>query len=264
MKNGVGLLILSFLFIGQMLKGQAPVSNFSIQSSPPIGPNVTFFFTDQSTNGPIAGWLWDFGDGGNSTAQNPIHTYPLGIYTVCLTVFNQANEADSSCQTIRLQPPVFSKSFTPSMVPAGQVSTLRFVIDNTSIFATSANISFTDNLPAGLTVAPTPNVSTNCIGGSLTAMPGSNVISYSGGSVPPNSICEVSVDVVPSAMGTYVNTTGDLTSDLGNSGPAAATLQATQPIPTMGEWALLITMLMIGILGVTMLTNRRIKGKLSN
>jgi PKD repeat protein len=35
------------------------------------------------------GWLWDFGDGGSSTEQNPAHTYTAtGTYTVTLTVSN--------------------------------------------------------------------------------------------------------------------------------------------------------------------------------
>jgi len=43
-------------------------------------------FTDQST-GSINSWLWDFGDGATSTAQNPLHTYnSAGVYAVSLTV----------------------------------------------------------------------------------------------------------------------------------------------------------------------------------
>jgi PKD repeat protein len=43
-------------------------------------------FTDQST-GSIDGWLWDFGDGGNSTEQNPKHYYIRnGSYSVTLTI----------------------------------------------------------------------------------------------------------------------------------------------------------------------------------
>ena len=43
-------------------------------------------FTDTST-GPVTSWSWDFGDGGISTAQNPVHTYTAaGTYTVELTV----------------------------------------------------------------------------------------------------------------------------------------------------------------------------------
>jgi PKD repeat protein len=46
-------------------------------------------FTDQS-NSPsdnFTSWLWDFGDGNTSTAQNPAHTYAnIGTYKVTLTV----------------------------------------------------------------------------------------------------------------------------------------------------------------------------------
>ena len=46
-------------------------------------------FTDSSVSGlkNIASWNWDFGDGGSSTQQNPVHTYAAsGIYNVKLTV----------------------------------------------------------------------------------------------------------------------------------------------------------------------------------
>lgn len=43
-------------------------------------------FLDGSTGGPSS-WLWNFGDGVTSTAQNPNHTYANpGVYTVTLTV----------------------------------------------------------------------------------------------------------------------------------------------------------------------------------
>jgi hypothetical protein len=49
---------------------------------------LTVTFSDFSTGDPD-GWLWDFGDGGTSTEQNPTHTYTaLGTYTVTLTVSN--------------------------------------------------------------------------------------------------------------------------------------------------------------------------------
>ena len=45
-------------------------------------------FTDQSTNTPTS-WLWNFGDGGTSTLQNPSHTYTInGIYNVKLKAIN--------------------------------------------------------------------------------------------------------------------------------------------------------------------------------
>jgi len=49
-------------------------------------PIVTF--TDLTLNDPTS-WSWNFGDGGSSTLQNPVHSYAAdGVYTVCLTATN--------------------------------------------------------------------------------------------------------------------------------------------------------------------------------
>jgi len=55
-------------------------------------------FNDSSQN--AIAWNWDFGDGLNSTNQNPVHTYSSeGIYTVNLIVSN-ANKTASKMSTI--------------------------------------------------------------------------------------------------------------------------------------------------------------------
>jgi len=52
---------------------------------------LTVNFTDSSTGGPTA-WAWDFGDGTNSSVQNPSHTYSSqGVYSVSLTINNSSN-----------------------------------------------------------------------------------------------------------------------------------------------------------------------------
>jgi Zn-dependent metalloprotease len=52
------------------------------------GVPLTVNFTNQSQG--AASLLWDFGDGGTSTEQDPTHTYTaIGVYTVTLTATNQ-------------------------------------------------------------------------------------------------------------------------------------------------------------------------------
>lgn len=59
-------------------------------------------FTDLTT-GDIAGWDWDFGNGGTSTAQNPSTTYATaGSYTVTLTVSGSCGRVESAQQTLNV------------------------------------------------------------------------------------------------------------------------------------------------------------------
>ncbi len=117
------------------------------------------------------------------------------------------------------QVPSFSKSFNPSAIGPGSVSTLRFDIVNNTGFGVR-DLAFTDTFPAGMTLASPANASTTCSSGSVSAA-GSSV-SLSGGNLPNGFSCSVSVDVTATATGT--NVSGDLTSSAGNSGTATATL----------------------------------------
>lgn len=67
----------------------APIAAFSATPDNGTRP-LTVSFTDQSMNNPVS-WQWDFGDGGYSTDQHPVHSYSyVRTYTVWLTVKNKA------------------------------------------------------------------------------------------------------------------------------------------------------------------------------
>lgn len=78
------------------IEGSVPVADFS--ATPTVvekGSEVQF--TDLSTGG-VTGWLWDFGDGGNSEEQNPKHAYKRnGKYNISLT----ASGTDGSDREIK-------------------------------------------------------------------------------------------------------------------------------------------------------------------
>ncbi|MBT8507611.1 hypothetical protein AZH53_04155 [Methanomicrobiaceae archaeon CYW5] len=64
-----------------------PVAAFSADVVSGTAP-LEVSFTDKSTNSPVS-WVWTFGDGASSTAQNPTHSYmAAGTYTVSLKVTN--------------------------------------------------------------------------------------------------------------------------------------------------------------------------------
>lgn len=77
-----------------------PVANFTYSSaSPCFYAGATINFTDASTLTPTS-WMWDFGDGGTSTLQNPSYVYSVaGTYTVTLTATN-ANGCGTTMQQI--------------------------------------------------------------------------------------------------------------------------------------------------------------------
>jgi PKD repeat protein len=62
-----------------------PAANFDLSPAIGLGAPKTIFFTDQSVLPDT--WQWNFGDGGTSTAQNPIHSFTsVGDFNVRLTV----------------------------------------------------------------------------------------------------------------------------------------------------------------------------------
>jgi uncharacterized repeat protein (TIGR01451 family) len=107
------------------------------------------------------------------------------------------------------------KSFTPPAVSPGGISTLTITVQNTND-SPLVNTSVTDPLPGnpteGITVAAIPNASTTCAGATVTAVPGSQTISMTGGTVPAQidvvpGTCTISVDVQGlGALRTYTNT----------------------------------------------------------
>jgi PKD repeat protein len=77
--------------------GAAPYYTWS-----PRGTNGANFTNASIANASVCGWLWDFGDGNTSTANNPSHQYAgPGTYTVCLIAYtcypNPSTDAVDTC-----------------------------------------------------------------------------------------------------------------------------------------------------------------------
>jgi len=91
-----------------------PVANFT-NTSPCEGNVMTF--TDNSTTPPgttIISYLWDFGDNGSSTLQNPQHIYTnYGYQTVTLTIVNSNGCIHDTVKQVLVNPkPVATYSFS--------------------------------------------------------------------------------------------------------------------------------------------------------
>ncbi|HEO69771.1 MAG TPA: PKD domain-containing protein, partial [Candidatus Hydrogenedentes bacterium] len=90
-----------------------PQANFAA-SDTDIYRWETVEFTDLSDpgTGPITDWLWVFGDGDTSTAQNPYHRYDvMGTYEVTLTVTTPSGTSQTT-ETIRVRQVLIDPAFS--------------------------------------------------------------------------------------------------------------------------------------------------------
>ncbi|MCP4142854.1 MAG: sortase [Chloroflexi bacterium] len=170
-----------------------------------------------------------------------------GLYA---TITYAGGDGNDVVLTAKQYPPDFTKAFSPNPILSGSTSTLTFTIDNTGSASTASSLDFTDNLPTGMTIATPANAISTCTGGTLTANAGTSIITYTGGTVSAGADCTLSVDITSSTSGSNSNTTGDLTSSLGNSGTASDDLI----VNLLPAFAKLFTPDTIGKGGVSTLT----------
>jgi len=110
--------------------------------------------------------------------------------------------------------PTLSQIFSPNQIAVNSVSTLTFTVNNAD--ATPATgVSFTNNLPAGLTITLGP--STNCTDATLTAPNGGSVITLTGGRIGAVSSCTVNVNVTSTIAAAYTNPAITLSSSTGSN-----------------------------------------------
>lgn len=127
------------------------------------------------------------------------------------------------------------KSFNPSSIAQGGLSTLTITISNRTL-SPLTTVNLTDALPSGVVLAANP-AATNTCGGSLSAAPSASSVVLTGGNLAarPNastqSSCTITVKVTGSTLGSYTNSIapGDFSNDQSASFStnATATLNVT-------------------------------------
>jgi LPXTG-site transpeptidase (sortase) family protein len=148
--------------------------------------------------------------------------------TVSSTNGGTGNTANASITVVT--PPSISKSFSPTPIAAGGTSTLTLTITNSNAGTALNGVAFSDTLPGGVVLAA--NVTTPQCGGTMTGSTGTNVITLTGGSIAAGSNCTITASVTASPAGTYVNTTGNVSSTNGGTGnTATATLSVFDTAP---------------------------------
>jgi len=126
-----------------------PVADFL--GTPTSGDSpLTVDFSDLSTNDPTT-WVWDYGDGGTSTDQNPTYTYDThGTYTVSLTVTNTGgSDTETKTDYIIVTQPVPVTDFSGTPMSGDSPLTVSFT-DQSTNDPTSWDWDFGDGGTSGL------------------------------------------------------------------------------------------------------------------
>jgi len=114
------------LKIDSFIRIKPPIAKFKYENR--CSNKLNFTFTDQSIGATT--WLWDFGDGTTSTAQNPVHNYSsYGTYQVKLVVTNDTCE-HQQIQTVRIVNGTPDFKALPTVACKG--STISFAADSTN------------------------------------------------------------------------------------------------------------------------------------
>ena len=179
---------------------------------------------------------YDFTGQTNATGTTFFRIYGYGANaTSSGNDINFDNVTFTGCATPT--PPVITKAFSPNPIAVNGASTLTFTLANSNSIALTG-VTFTDSLPSGLQVASTPSAATTC-GGTPTWSPaaGATTLTFgspTGGTIPANNSCTVSVNITGTAAGSYQNVSGFISStnggtNTGSTGSATASITVLQP-----------------------------------
>ncbi|MGD9831884.1 MAG: SdrD B-like domain-containing protein [Piscinibacter sp.] len=165
----------------------------------------------------------------SSVGTASVNTIAAGNVTADNGVFN-ASPASATLNKIASPGVNIGKAFSPAALAAvGSTSRLTVTVQNSQPGSVAlTDLAFTDNMPAGMVIAPTPNAVSSCAGAVLTALPGASAFSMSIAALPSGASCVVALNVTLIASGSFVNTlpAGVVTNAQGvtNSDPFSSTL----------------------------------------
>ena len=120
--------------------------------------------------------------------------------------------------------PQVTKVFTPNSIGTNGSTVLKITLANVNAFALTS-VAFTDTYPAALvnTAAPGAAISGSAgCAGTVTAAANGSSLSLTGGNLPAGGSCDISVNVTSASAGTYVNSSGPVTSAEAPAGTAAS------------------------------------------
>jgi hypothetical protein len=148
--------------------------------------------------------------------------------------FNAGNGitmADAAVRSV-LSPLTVGKSFSPSSIATNATSQLTITIANANTVALNG-VAFTDSYPVNLknAAAPAASITPGGCTGTLTAVAGGTSFALANGVVPAGATCSYKVNVTSAVNGTYVNSSGTITTPIAlNTAAVGATLTVSSVV----------------------------------
>ncbi|MFK3835008.1 GEVED domain-containing protein [Microbacterium sp. NPDC087868] len=209
----------------------APLYNFSLVSSggtvTPVGGQINACSSGTVVTAPAVGSVPAAPVSVGTYTSNGSILFSGSSVGIRMTNANGSGGGnDAAFDDIRILDvtPQLDKSFSPTTQFVDGVSTLTFTVTNTSELASKVGWGFTDELPAGLTVAPAPNLGGTCVA-TRAAAPGSTTFTVSNGSLATNQAsCTITVDVTSGATGSFTNGPDNVTPN-GLNEPGESTVE---------------------------------------
>jgi serine protease len=142
--------------------------------------------------------------------------------------------------TVTLAAPTVSEAFSPASVSENVASTLTITFSNTNAFDLTQS-SFTETVPANLTVQTSPAPTTTCTGASGTLTSSASAVSMAGANIPTKGSCSMTVSVKSATAGNYANVIAAKALSTapagGNSAGASTSLTVTAPSKSVAATA---------------------------
>jgi len=139
--------------------------------------------------------------------------------------------------TVTPAAPTVAEAFSPASVTENSAATLTITLGNTNGFALTQS-SFTQTLPANLSVETAPAPTTDCAGGAGTLTSSANSVSLAGANIPAAGSCNITLSVKSATPATYTSTVAAnalTTAPAGNnSASTSASLTVTAPATSKG------------------------------
>lgn len=142
------------------------------------------------------------------------YTNSIPIHAINTTQGATNPDPTSATLAVIAKPNSMWKYFSPASIGVGETSVLNLSLTNTNpatlLPSGFTNVSFTDVLPAGMSIAYPQSAIYSCAGMTASFSAGQTTLNVTGLTIPPTTTCYLSVIVTTNSNGVFANTAGGI------------------------------------------------------